>query len=85
VEEIFSFSQEDTLHNNHILILDIFYELYVWFGNGCTPVEKKVAMETAIDYVTSSPAGHSPDTPIWVIQAFSEPLEFTANVSDSEY
>ena len=37
-------------------------------------------MEAAIEYVTTSKIGHSPDTPIWVIYPFAEPLAFTVNV-----
>jgi len=79
VEEVFHFAQEDTLHYEHILILDLFHEVFVWIGKSATSLERKLGMEAAIEYVVSSPVGHTPDTPIWVIYPYAEPLAFTTN------
>jgi len=79
VEEIYDFAQEDTLNYHHIFIFDIFHEVFVWIGNNTVALEKRLAMEAAIEYVTTSKIGHSPDTPIWVIYPFAEPLAFTVN------
>ena len=85
MEEVLRFSQEDALHYDHILILDLFHELFVWIGPSATALEKRLAMEAAIDYVIASPVGHSPDTPIWVIYPYAEPLAFTSNVSNRPF
>ena len=80
VDEIFSFAQEDTIHYEHSFVFDIFHEVFVWIGKNATSQEKKITMESAIEYVVQSPFGHSPDTPIWVIYPYAEPLAFTINV-----
>eukprot|EP00026_Physarum_polycephalum_P002067 Phypoly_transcript_02071.p1 GENE.Phypoly_transcript_02071~~Phypoly_transcript_02071.p1 ORF type:complete len:829 (+),score=189.83 Phypoly_transcript_02071:487-2973(+) len=78
VEEIFDFTQDD-LDEDDVYILDLYNEVYVWVGSGANDVEKKMAMETAIDFVTNAPDGRSPDTPIYRINAGAEPHIFTQN------
>lgn len=78
VEEIYDFTQDD-LNEDDVYILDLFNEVYVWVGSGANDVEKKMAMETAIDFVTNAPDGRSPDTPIYRINAGTEPSMFTSH------
>jgi len=78
VEEIFGFSQDD-LAEDDVYILDTFNEVYVWVGSGSNDVEKKAALETALVYVANAPDGRSKDTPVYRINAGSEPPLFTAH------
>lgn len=78
VEEIFDFTQDD-LAEDDVYILDTYNEVYVWVGSGSNDVEKKLAMETAIDYVAQAPDGRNADTPIYRVNAGSEPPMFTCH------
>lgn len=81
VERIFDFVQEDLLlYREHIIILDTFYEVYVWISSGSYAIERKLGMECAIEYIAKSKL-HAPTTPIWVIYPNQEPLGFTGFVS----
>lgn len=53
VSEALYFSQED-LEQGHCAILDVFNEVYVWFGAQAVDAEKQIAMETAIVCFPSS-------------------------------
>ncbi len=48
------------------MILDTFSEVYVWVGRGSNQVEKKEALKTAKDYITSDPSGRDIDATILV-------------------
>lgn len=75
-DQEFGFVQED-LSNNHIMVLDAFHEVFIWFG--AAPLEdrlKRIAMETVKHYVANSPVGHAPNTPIGCISAYHEPQSF---------
>lgn len=78
VEELFDFTQDD-LAEDDVFILDTYNEVYVWVGSGSNDVEKKMAMETAIDYVSQAPDGRSNDTPIYRVNAGAEPPMFTCH------
>lgn len=78
VEEIFNFSQDD-LDQNDIFILDTYNEVYVWVGDKSNDTEKKMAFETAIEYVKTATDGRSPDTPIIKVVAGHEPKLFTCH------
>ena len=78
IEEIYDFTQDD-LNEDDVYILDLYNEVYVWVGSGANDVEKKMAMETAIDFVTNAPDGRSADTPIYRINAGAEPVMFTSH------
>jgi hypothetical protein len=78
VEEVFNFNQDD-LDQNDIFILDCFNEVYVWVGDKSNATEKKMAFQTAIDFVEKSEDGRSKDTPIIKVVAGSEPKLFTCN------
>lgn len=71
------FAQED-LEGTHCAILDAFFEVYVWFGAKSSDNEKQLAMETALEYIQQSPAGHSPSTPVYVTEQYREPADFVA-------
>jgi len=77
VEEIPDFSQED-LSKDDVMLLDAYSEVYVWVGSGSNDLEKKMAMETAIDYVHQAPDKRPTDTPIYRIIEGEEPIMFTA-------
>jgi len=82
IERLFDFSLEDMdIYREHVLIVDTFYEVYVWITSGSFAVERKMAMESAIEYVAKSPHGHPATTPIWVTHPYQEPPGFTAFIS----
>jgi villin 1/advillin len=78
VEEIFNYSQDD-LDQNDIFILDTYTEVYVWVGDKSNATEKKMAFETAVEYVKNATDGRSPDTPILKLVAGHEPKLFTCH------
>jgi len=78
VEEIFSYSQED-LDEDDVFILDTYDEVYVWVGTGANEIEKKNALETAIQFVETATDGRSKDTPILRITSGCEPPLYTAH------
>jgi len=59
--------------------LDTFSEVYVWVGDKSNATEKKMAFETAIEYVKNATDGRSPDTPILKVVAGHEPRLFTCH------
>jgi len=78
VEEIFNFQQSD-LDNDDVMILDTFNEVFVWIGAGANEIEKKGALETAIEYVNGAGDGRSADTtPVYRVNAGNEPPMFSA-------
>lgn len=82
IERLFDFSLEDMdIYREHVLIVDTFYEVYVWITSGSFALERKMAMESAIEYVAKSPHGHPATTPIWVTHPYQEPPGFTAFIS----
>jgi len=78
VEEIFNYTQED-LDQNDIFFLDTFNELYVWVGDKSNDTEKKMSIQTAIEYVEKAEDGRSKDTPIIKVVAGHEPKLFTCH------
>eukprot|EP00730_Choanoeca_flexa_P008954 TRINITY_DN12561_c0_g5_i1.p1 TRINITY_DN12561_c0_g5~~TRINITY_DN12561_c0_g5_i1.p1 ORF type:complete len:835 (+),score=300.76 TRINITY_DN12561_c0_g5_i1:1495-3999(+) len=76
VEEIFDFDQEDLIEDD-VMILDAFFEVFVWIGAGANVEERKKALETAKEYIDSDPTGRtSDDTSIMVIKQGREPTNF---------
>ena len=47
VEECIYVVQEN-LDSNHVMILDSFYEIFVWFGDNSMDIEQRIAIETAM-------------------------------------
>jgi len=78
VEEIFNFTQDD-LERDDVFLLDTFNEVFVWVGAGSNEIERKAALETAIQYVEQSEDGRSKDTPIYRLNSGFEPPNFTAH------
>jgi hypothetical protein len=82
IDEIANFAQDEQdnpQNENHLLILDAFYEIYVWIGKYSMSIERKLGMQAALEYVEKSAFGHSKNTPFWVTHPFQEPLGFTAH------
>ena len=77
VEEIGGFAQDD-LDNDDVMLLDTFNEVFVWVGAKSNETERKMALETAIEFVKSASDGRDPDTPIYRVSAGNEPPNFTA-------
>ncbi|EDQ85244.1 uncharacterized protein MONBRDRAFT_34323 [Monosiga brevicollis MX1] len=76
VEEIFDFDQEDLIEDD-VMILDAFFEVFVWIGAGANVEERKHALETAKEYVDSDPTDRtSDDTAIMVVKQGLEPTNF---------
>jgi hypothetical protein len=78
VEEIFNYQQDD-LDQNDIFYLDTYTELYVWVGDKSNDTEKKMAFQTAIEYIDNADDGRSKDTPIIKVVAGHEPKLFTCH------
>jgi len=78
VEEVFNYTQED-LDQNDIFYLDTYSELYVWVGDKSNDTEKKMAFQTAIEYIENAGDGRSNDTPIIKVVAGHEPKLFTCH------
>jgi len=79
VEEVFPFSQDDLLSED-VFILDAVDTVFVWIGKLSNDREKKMAMETAVEYVEAAPDGRKMTTSdIYVVLQNQEPLEFTCH------
>ncbi|KAK0404216.1 hypothetical protein QR680_017345 [Steinernema hermaphroditum] len=79
VEEIVDFSQED-LESDDVMLLDSNDEIFVWIGRGANDLEKKLALELAVEYVSKDPSGRAADeTSMWVVKEGAEPPEFRAH------
>jgi len=83
VEEITNFSQDD-LSKDDVMILDAYDEVFVWVGSGANDLEKTMAMETAVEYVTQAPDKRGSDTPISRITEGEEPFSFTCHFQSWE-
>ena len=75
VEEIVKFTQDD-LDNDHVVIVDGFNHLFVWFGDKAPPAEKELALDTAQKYVAESSKGHRASLSLRVTYPHHEPLQF---------
>ena len=75
VEEIVKFTQDD-LDNDHVVIVDGFNHLFVWFGDKASPAEKEFALDTAQMYVAESSKGHDASVPLRVTYPHDEPVIF---------
>jgi len=76
VMEIPGFSQDD-LDDDDVMLLDAFNAVFVWVGSHATENEKNSAKEVAAEYVKQADDGRDTDAPIYVLNAGSEPLQFT--------
>jgi len=79
VEEIFDYDQEDLIVED-VMLLDTFFEIFVWVGNEANVEEKKKALETAIEYVKGDTSGRTVEDTVMIrIKQGFEPPNFTAN------
>ena len=79
VEEIFDYAQEDLIEDD-IMLLDTYNEIFLWIGQGANDLEKKAALETAINFLKSSDDGRTVEsTPILIVKQGFEPSLFTAH------
>jgi len=76
VEEIVSFSQED-LNIDDVMVLDALYAVYVWIGKQSSEIERKMGMQTSIDYIKAG--SNRENVPCYYILEGLEPLEFTVH------
>ncbi|XP_066925925.1 gelsolin, cytoplasmic-like [Clytia hemisphaerica] len=77
VEEIFDFDQDD-LCEDDVMFLDTYDEIFVWIGDGANFIEKKNALEGAVEYLKSDTNGRTPEnTSILQVKQGCEPLNFT--------
>ncbi|XP_075250157.1 advillin-like isoform X2 [Convolutriloba macropyga] len=76
VEEIMAFQQED-LCEDDVMILDTWYDLFVWVGNRSNPEERRKAMETARQYVQTDPCKRESTLSIYQVKQGHEPIIFT--------
>lgn len=60
VEEIFDFDQEDLIEED-VMILDTFYEVFIWVGKDANVEEKKKSLETAIEFIKTDPTKRTED------------------------
>ena len=58
------------------MILDIFYELFVWEGSNSSDAEQEMALQVAKEYTAAANDGRPADIPITHVQANNEPLLF---------
>ncbi|KAI8803308.1 hypothetical protein BJ742DRAFT_829278 [Cladochytrium replicatum] len=78
VEPVNGFTQED-LDPNTVLILDVFNQIFVWFGLTSKANEKIIGMETAVSYLEQSTIHNKDQTLLTVTYAYQEPRSFTTH------
>ncbi|XP_065668513.1 advillin isoform X2 [Hydra vulgaris] len=77
VEEIFDFDQDD-LCEDDVMLLDTYDEVFVWIGEGANFIEKKNALDGALEYIKSDKSGRTiENTNILRVKQGCEPLNFT--------
>ena len=70
------FQQED-LCEDDVMILDTWYDLFVWVGTRSNAEERRRAMETAKQYVLTDPCKRDPNLSIYQVKQGHEPVIFT--------
>lgn len=76
VEEVFDFDQHDLIEDD-VMILDTYFEVFVWIGKNANAEEKKGALQAALEYVKTDPSGRTiDDTVIMQIKQGFEPTNF---------
>ncbi len=71
---IWNFSQED-LQSEIVAMLDAYNAVYLWIGGKSRETDKKIAMETAVEYVQKATDGR-PKTTVLNVKEGSEPIGF---------
>jgi len=78
IQEIFEFSQDDLLQED-VMILDSGAEVFVWIGHDATKDKRDRAFQSSLNYVKNVNDGRSADTPVYQVNAGSEPPNFTCH------
>ncbi|KAL7713052.1 Villin [Entamoeba marina] len=76
VEEITDWYQED-LEIHAAMLVDCYDISYLWIGSKCSSIDKKFALETAIEYIKRSKEVERCNRKCMVIEQDKEPLVFT--------
>jgi len=76
IEEIMNFAQEDLIDDD-VMLLDCYTTVFLWVGSGANAQEKKDAIKSSQQFVTTSNDGRDADTPIMIIKAGRENALFT--------
>jgi len=77
VDEIHDFDQDD-LCEDDVMLLDTYDDIFVWIGQGANFIEKKNALQGALDYLKSDTSGRTEETTgILQVKQGYEPLNFT--------
>lgn len=78
VEEVYDFAQDDLIDDD-VMLLDTFYNVFVWVGSQSNDTEKRMANDVAKKYVDAAQDGREKDCAVTIIQAGSEPPMFTCH------
>jgi len=74
-----AFTQED-LSPDHVYMLDVLFEVYVWIGPLCSEQLSQFAMKVAMDYVKTHTDGRPKNmSAIYRVRSDQEPLSFTCH------
>ncbi|KAL6066433.1 Coronin-like protein crn1 [Balamuthia mandrillaris] len=76
VEEVLDFSQDD-LVSSSVMILDTHLCVFVWIGTHSREIEKKIALDTAVQFVENVEDGCSTNAQVYIVREYHEPLAFT--------
>ena len=77
MDEVFQFNQKDLIdHDNDVMILDVYYEIFIWEGTSASAAEKRMASTVAMNYVEQSTDGREKNIPITTVQAGKESALF---------
>jgi len=74
--KIYNYVQDD-LDNDDVMLLDSYESVFVWVGKNSTDREKNMAKQVATDYIRQADDGRSLDSPVYIVEAGAEPLQFT--------
>uniref|UniRef100_A0A6B2KXM5 HP domain-containing protein n=1 Tax=Arcella intermedia TaxID=1963864 RepID=A0A6B2KXM5_9EUKA len=76
VVEIEDFTQDD-LDPDDVYILDAHNSVFVWIGSGSTANERTKGSTLAVEYIKAADDGRVETCPIYVVDAGTEPVQFT--------
>ncbi|KAI3370212.1 hypothetical protein L3Q82_024994 [Scortum barcoo] len=76
VTEVTQFTQDD-LSEDDVMLLDTWDQVFLWIGKDANEVERKEAVVTSQEYLSTHPGDRDPDTPIVLIKQGFEPPTFT--------
>ncbi|XP_062323282.1 advillin [Osmerus eperlanus] len=76
VTEVTQFTQDDLIEDD-VMLLDTWDQIFLWVGNEANEVERKEAVVSSQEYLSTHPGSRDPDTPIVLIKQGYEPPTFT--------